>query len=111
MVLPSGTRAGFFMGDAAGVGKGRQVSLFFRVIWEFKKSGQKGFTSQLSPYNNDFGERHLKIISVKKFQNVSSMDTGTHSRLEGNELLTIIVISFVHCCLYLYLFLCRLFQC
>ncbi len=25
MVLPNGTRAGFFIGDAAGVGKGRQV--------------------------------------------------------------------------------------
>ena len=26
MILPNGQRAGFFIGDAAGVGKGRQVS-------------------------------------------------------------------------------------
>ena len=25
MILPNGQRAGFFIGDAAGVGKGRQV--------------------------------------------------------------------------------------
>ena len=28
MVLANGQRAGFFIGDGAGVGKGRQVSIF-----------------------------------------------------------------------------------
>ena len=31
-ILPNSTRAGFFLGDAAGVGKGRQVALFL-VYW------------------------------------------------------------------------------
>ena len=32
MILPSGQRAGFFIGDAAGVGKGRQVGKQFPFL-------------------------------------------------------------------------------
>ena len=33
MILPNNTRAGFFIGDAAGVGKGRQVIMLECVLF------------------------------------------------------------------------------
>ena len=32
MVLANGQRAGFFIGDGAGVGKGRQVSTLYKLL-------------------------------------------------------------------------------
>lgn len=31
--LPDGSRAGFFLGDGAGVGKGRQIAALIKVLW------------------------------------------------------------------------------
>jgi hypothetical protein len=31
--LPDGSRAGFFLGDGAGVGKGRQIAALIKEMW------------------------------------------------------------------------------
>lgn len=31
--LPDGARAGFFLGDGAGVGKGRQIAALIKEMW------------------------------------------------------------------------------
>ena len=60
MILPNGSRAGFFIGDGAGVGKGRQVRQLFQtkifLRWNLLRCSKKGDANSLS---------HLQKISVE----------------------------------------------
>jgi hypothetical protein len=39
LAYPQGARAGFFLGDGAGVGKGRQIAALTKEYWLTRKKG------------------------------------------------------------------------
>ncbi|ALC44054.1 sno [Drosophila busckii] len=82
-LLPSGQRAGFLLGDGAGVGKGRTIAA---IIYENYLRGRK--RAVWISVSNDLkfdAERDLQDIGAGEFLQVSSMSKFKYSRISGEE--------------------------
>ncbi|EDW17151.2 uncharacterized protein Dmoj_GI16658, isoform A [Drosophila mojavensis] len=82
-MLPSGQRAGFLLGDGAGVGKGRTVAA---IIYENYLRGRK--RALWISVSNDLkfdAERDLQDIGASKHLKVASMSKFKYSRISSEE--------------------------
>ncbi|XP_030560834.1 protein strawberry notch [Drosophila novamexicana] len=82
-LLPSGQRAGFLLGDGAGVGKGRTVAA---IIFENYLRGRK--RALWISVSNDLkfdAERDLLDIGASKHLKVASMSKFKYSRISSEE--------------------------
>ncbi|KAL7732730.1 hypothetical protein ACLKA6_005878 [Drosophila palustris] len=82
-LLPSGQRAGFLLGDGAGVGKGRTIAA---IIYENYLRGRK--RALWISVSNDLkfdAERDLLDIGASKHLKVASMSKFKYSRINSEE--------------------------
>lgn len=83
--LPSGERAGFFIGDGAGVGKGRQISGIIIDYYCRRQSAKAVWVSTSSDLYADAMRdlRDLGAAGIPVHKNLQSLDNCTNTPKEG----------------------------